>query len=99
MIRKSTYVDRMSRRLVSAKAFLDEDTKTRIGLVNTSDVRASGMLDFQQQKAQQGIEEKISQFVKMSLNAANKSLEASQIHEKVRQSVRESLRMSIAAKN
>ena len=45
-VRKSTYVDRMSRRLVHAKAFLDEDTKTRIGLPNTSDINASGMLDF-----------------------------------------------------
>lgn len=33
-VRKSTYVDRMSRRIVHAKAFLDEDTKTRVGLVN-----------------------------------------------------------------
>ena len=44
-MRRSTYAARMSRRLASAKAFLEED-KSRVGHVNTSEVRASGRLDF-----------------------------------------------------
>lgn len=48
-MRKSTYVDRMSRRLVSAKAYLEED-KSRVGHINSSDIRASGQIDFSQFK-------------------------------------------------
>lgn len=43
--RRPTYVDRMSRRLASAKAFLEEDQRS-VGPLNSSDIRASGRLDF-----------------------------------------------------